>query len=223
MANTSQSSCTCDSAAPGASFLTVNDVIKLAAEHSFNSRFPPRVIRRWRMDSAILRLHTRKVSALTFWPDKEKQLLVSGDKRGRVAVLDFSSTGHCRNLFENAHSLLIRDIVFTDKERRAASPCCVTASADGCAKLLNLEIGTCETVFDLNSISNSLPLIGTATQQLLSRSWCSLCSLTVLTLFSCHCSIIIIGGLRDGPIWGGGGGGGGGKKKSLFFCFFFFF
>ncbi|GJQ15006.1 hypothetical protein GpartN1_g6797.t1 [Galdieria partita] len=119
---------------------------------------------------AILRLHSRRVTALEFHP-QQPNLVLSGDKRGGLALWNFENNQY--NVSSMAHMFLIHGIVFDPSNGNRI----FTASADGTLLAHDLTDFRFDTLMD----SNPNGWEGSST-------WSMLCS---LAYSSCHHTILV--------------------------------
>lgn len=116
-------------------------------ERQFRSHVPtvhlPQAIPN-KVDSAIIRLHSRRVTYLEFHPTKDN-ILISGDKRGQVGIWDFEKVFN-KTVHENIHCALVNNIKFHPWQDGMM----YTASSDGKVCFTDLESGTSNEVLDLN-------------------------------------------------------------------------
>ncbi len=52
----------------------------------------------WQVEAAILKLHSRRVCCLAF-PDDSDCHVISGDKKGGIAIWNFMQVGACRYMY----------------------------------------------------------------------------------------------------------------------------
>jgi DNA damage-binding protein 2 len=100
---------------------------------------------RWRVDAAVLRLHSRRLSLLSFHPHFPDRL-VGADKSGELSVWNFAAKSD-RSVWAGAHRWLINGLCWAgDTQPHVA----VTASADGTVRLLDVASRASELLLDLN-------------------------------------------------------------------------
>ncbi|KAK9845886.1 hypothetical protein WJX81_005132 [Elliptochloris bilobata] len=100
--------------------------------------------KRWQVDAAVLRLHSRRCTCLEFHPTKDN-LVLSGDKKGQVAVWDHIKV-YERTVYP-MHRALTNNICFFDT---ASALSCASASSDGLLKVFDIETGLDNVIIDLN-------------------------------------------------------------------------
>lgn len=98
---------------------------------------------RWRLEAAIVKLHPRRVTSLTFHPTRHN-LVISGDKKGNVGLWNHEQV-YDKTLYSPHTCIANRLVVMPGAGERVAS-----ASADGTCKLVDLETGCTDTLLDLN-------------------------------------------------------------------------
>ncbi|GBG61546.1 hypothetical protein CBR_g22343 [Chara braunii] len=96
------------------------------------------------VQAAIVKLHSRRVTTMEFHPTRQN-ILLSGDKRGQLAIWDFE-TVHERTVYQSVHSCLLNTIRFSPDSDVSV----FTASSDGTVCYTDLETGSAETLVDLN-------------------------------------------------------------------------
>uniref|UniRef100_A0A7S3R246 Protein DAMAGED DNA-BINDING 2 n=1 Tax=Dunaliella tertiolecta TaxID=3047 RepID=A0A7S3R246_DUNTE len=105
---------------------------------------PPRQPK-FQVSAAIMKLHTRRVTVLEFHPQRENVVL-SADKKGGIAAWDFAKVNE-RTLYSDCHKYLVSGMKHVSW---FGDPTFATGSADGTAKLLDLECGLHSQMIDLN-------------------------------------------------------------------------
>ncbi|WIA23508.1 hypothetical protein OEZ85_000248 [Tetradesmus obliquus] len=100
----------------------------------------------WQVEAAILKLHSRRVCCLAF-PDNSDSHVLSGDKKGQVAVWNFTQV-HDRTIYSNIHRALVNSIRFASWLPGGFS--CASASSDGTVKLFDVETGASSELLNLN-------------------------------------------------------------------------
>lgn len=83
----------------------------------------------WLVDAAVLKLHSRRCTCLEFHPTKDN-IIVSGDKKGQVAIWDFEKV-HERTVHGNMHRALTNNLRFLGPLHDMQ---CASASSDGLCK-----------------------------------------------------------------------------------------
>lgn len=100
---------------------------------------------RWRVDTAVLRMHSRRLSLLSFHPHFPDRL-VGADKSGELSVWNFVSKSD-RSVWAGAHRWLINGLCWAGARQPHVA---VTASADGTVRLLDVASRASELLLDLN-------------------------------------------------------------------------
>ena len=97
----------------------------------------------WRVASAVLRLHTRRISVMSFHPSRT-DLLICGDKSGELGLWNIDSRSE-RSIFA-AHRWLITGLCWS-----VGSPATVTSSsADGSVRIVDIERRQWDSLIDIN-------------------------------------------------------------------------
>ena len=100
---------------------------------------------RWRVDTAVLRLHQRRISLLSFDPAHSDRL-IAADKSGELSVWNFIAKSE-RSVWTGAHRWLINALSWLGPQQPNLA---VTASADGTVRLLDIETRQSELLCDVN-------------------------------------------------------------------------
>lgn len=101
----------------------------------------------WSIDGAVLKLHSKRTTVLEFHPGNEN-LVLSGDKRGEIAVWDYTK------VFERAvYSEINRwqTTVLRFLPGSSQGLCCASSSHDGTIKLFDPENGASHLIFNANA------------------------------------------------------------------------
>ncbi|CAM6030736.1 unnamed protein product [Sphagnum balticum] len=96
------------------------------------------------VDSAVIRLHSRRVTYLEFHPTKDN-LLISGDKKGQIGIWDFEKVFE-KTVYDQIHTCLVNSIKFHPWQDGML----YTASSDGKVCYTDLETAVPVEIFDLN-------------------------------------------------------------------------
>ncbi|KAK9840258.1 hypothetical protein WJX74_006309 [Apatococcus lobatus] len=99
---------------------------------------------KWLVESAVLRLHSRRCTCLEFHPTRDN-IVVSGDKKGEVAVWDFHKVTE-RSVYKT-HKALTNHVRFLPSSDGAA---CCSAATDGTLKELDIETGSDKELLNCN-------------------------------------------------------------------------
>ncbi|CAL8469557.1 g9098 [Coccomyxa elongata] len=99
----------------------------------------------WLVDAAVLKLHSRRCTCLEFHPTKDN-IVVSGDKKGQVAIWDFEKV-HERTVHGNMHRALTNNLRFLGPLHDMQ---CASASSDGLCKVFDVETGFDTVVLNMN-------------------------------------------------------------------------
>ncbi|KAJ7526860.1 hypothetical protein O6H91_16G025800 [Diphasiastrum complanatum] len=97
-----------------------------------------------RVDCAIIKLHSRRVTSLEFHPTKDN-ILISGDKKGQIGIWDFEKV-YDKTVHGSIHSCIVNSIKFHPKNDGSI----FTSGSDGNLCSTDLEIGLGQTLLDLN-------------------------------------------------------------------------
>ncbi|GAX86303.1 hypothetical protein CEUSTIGMA_g13715.t1 [Chlamydomonas eustigma] len=100
---------------------------------------------RYQVDAAIYKILARRCCSLEFHPSRHN-LVISGDKKGGVAIWDFDKV-HERTVYSNVHSCLCNQVKVLSW---VDSMACCTSSSDGTVKLTDLDTGFSRLLVDLN-------------------------------------------------------------------------
>ncbi|KAH7283731.1 hypothetical protein KP509_34G021200 [Ceratopteris richardii] len=104
---------------------------------------PPTVIPN-RVDCAIIKLHSRRVTHLEFHPTKDN-ILISGDKKGQVGIWDFEKV-YEKTVYSSIHTCIVGSIKF----HPANSDMIYSCGADGTVSCSDLETGMPNVAIDMN-------------------------------------------------------------------------
>lgn len=104
---------------------------------------PPLVIPN-RVDSAIIKLHSRRVTYLEFHPTKDN-ILISGDKKGQIGIWDFEKV-YEKTVYSTIHTCIVNSIRF----HPASFDMIYTSGSDGTINCTDLETGLPTKAIDLN-------------------------------------------------------------------------
>eukprot|EP00252_Welwitschia_mirabilis_P015135 TRINITY_DN3331_c0_g1_i1.p1 TRINITY_DN3331_c0_g1~~TRINITY_DN3331_c0_g1_i1.p1 ORF type:complete len:442 (+),score=81.33 TRINITY_DN3331_c0_g1_i1:614-1939(+) len=96
------------------------------------------------VDCAIVKLHTRRVTNLEFHPTNNN-LLISGDKRGHIAVWDYQKVDE-KSVYETVHSCIVNGIKFHPRNDGVI----FTTGSDGTLSYTDIETGISNKLIDLN-------------------------------------------------------------------------
>lgn len=144
--------------APEAACLSASDVLKGSLfSHVVKREREPSlagwlsvapVHHRWEIRSAVLKLHSRRVTCLEFHPTDDK-LVLSGDKRGQIAVWDLDGAFE-RTVFGDINRWLTNSLKFLPGGGSNGATC-ASASYDGTVKLFDVEVGVAvQTLYNAN-------------------------------------------------------------------------
>lgn len=97
-----------------------------------------------RVDCAIVKLHSRRVTYLEFHPTKDN-ILLSGDKKGQIGIWDFEKVFE-KTVYNTVHTCIVNSIRFHPTNFDMI----YTASSDGTVSCSDLETGLPNKVMDLN-------------------------------------------------------------------------
>ena len=92
------------------------------------SRIPVEALTQWQVDTAVLRLHSRRCTCLEFHPTQDN-IVLSGDKKGQVAIWDHAKV-YDRTVY-NLNRALTNNLRFLPGSD--GMQCC-SASSDGTLK-----------------------------------------------------------------------------------------
>lgn len=92
------------------------------------SRIPVEAPTQWQVDTAVLRLHSRRCTCLEFHPTQDN-IVLSGDKKGQVAIWDHAKV-YDRTVY-NLNRALTNNLRFLPGSD--GMQCC-SASSDGSLK-----------------------------------------------------------------------------------------
>ena len=93
------------------------------------SRIPVQAPTQWQVDTAVLRLHSRRCTCLEFHPTRDN-IVLSGDKKGQVAIWDHAKV-YDRTVY-NLNKALTNNLRFLPGSD--GMQCC-SASSDGTLKV----------------------------------------------------------------------------------------
>ena len=93
------------------------------------SRIPVQAPTQWQVDTAVLRLHSRRCTCLEFHPTRDT-IVLSGDKKGQVAIWDHAKV-YDRTVY-NLNKALTNNLRFLPGSD--GMQCC-SASSDGTLKV----------------------------------------------------------------------------------------
>ncbi|EFN53251.1 hypothetical protein CHLNCDRAFT_26064, partial [Chlorella variabilis] len=99
--------------------------------------------RRWQVDAAVLKLHSRRTTCLEFHPTLD-HLVLSGDKRGQIAVWDHHKV-YERTLYSSINRWLTNQLRFMP-----GGDACASSSYDGTVKVFDVETGCATVLYDAN-------------------------------------------------------------------------
>jgi DNA damage-binding protein 2 len=106
------------------------------------------ISQRWEIRSAVLKLHSRRVTCLEFHPTNDK-IVLSGDKRGQIAVWDLDGAFE-RTVYGDINQWLTNSLKFLPGGWSNGATC-VSASYDGTVKLFDVEVGVVmQTMYNAN-------------------------------------------------------------------------
>ncbi|GLT73345.1 hypothetical protein SLA2020_452120 [Shorea laevis] len=97
-----------------------------------------------RVNCAVIRYHSRRVTCLEFHP-KNNNILLSGDKKGQVGVWDFAKV-HEKIVYGNVHSCIVNNMRFKPMNEDSV----YAASSDGTISCTDLETGISLSLMNLN-------------------------------------------------------------------------
>ncbi|XP_062172253.1 protein DAMAGED DNA-BINDING 2 [Alnus glutinosa] len=97
-----------------------------------------------RVNCAVIRYHSRRVTCLEFHP-KNNNILLSGDKKGQVGVWDFAKV-HEKIVYGNVHSCIVNNMRFKPMNDDSI----YAASSDGTISCTDLETGISLSLMNLN-------------------------------------------------------------------------
>ncbi|KAL3157624.1 hypothetical protein ABBQ32_012072 [Trebouxia sp. C0010 RCD-2024] len=109
-----------------------------------SSRIPVQAATQWQVDTAVLRLHSRRCTCLEFHPSRDN-IVLSGDKKGQVAVWDHAKV-YDRTVY-NLNRALTNNLRFLPGSD--GMQCC-SASSDGTLKTFDIETGCDTELLNLN-------------------------------------------------------------------------
>ncbi|KAL5748072.1 hypothetical protein ACOSQ2_025369 [Xanthoceras sorbifolium] len=92
----------------------------------------------------VIRYHSRRVTCLEFHPTKNN-ILLSGDKKGQVGVLDYYKTSE-KMVYGNIHSCIVNNMRFNPTNDGAI----YAASSDGTISCTDMETGISLSLMNLN-------------------------------------------------------------------------
>ncbi|GAB4821800.1 hypothetical protein N2152v2_008846 [Parachlorella kessleri] len=101
--------------------------------------------RQWRIEGAVLKLHSRRVTCLEFHP-RNPSLVLSGDKKGQIAVWDFDKV-YERTVYPGINRWQTMGLRFLPGGDGCS---CATTSADGTVKVFDVETSESRTLYDAN-------------------------------------------------------------------------
>lgn len=108
------------------------------------SRIPVQAPTQWQVDTAVLRLHSRRCTCLEFHPTRDN-IVLSGDKKGQVAIWDHAKV-YDRTVY-NLNKALTNNLRFLPGSD--GMQCC-SASSDGTLKSFDIESGCDTELLNLN-------------------------------------------------------------------------
>lgn len=108
------------------------------------SQIPVQAPTQWQVDTAVLRLHSRRCTCLEFHPTRDN-IVLSGDKKGQVAVWDHAKV-YDRTVY-NLNKALTNNLRFLPGSD--GMQCC-SASSDGTLKSFDVESGCDTELLNLN-------------------------------------------------------------------------
>uniref|UniRef100_A0A1D1ZRQ0 CCHC-type domain-containing protein n=1 Tax=Auxenochlorella protothecoides TaxID=3075 RepID=A0A1D1ZRQ0_AUXPR len=97
--------------------------------------------KRWQVESAVLRLHDRRVVCLEFHP-RNQNIVLSGSKGGRIAVWDMEKV-YERTVYRSINFWLTSALKFAPGSDGLA---CATCSYDSTVKIFDVETGAATTL-----------------------------------------------------------------------------
>ena len=111
---------------------------------------PPK---RWRVTAAVIKLHSRRLTAMEFHPTRP--IIVSGDKRGQIGLWDFDRVfektvieSKIEGAAHGIHSYLVSSI----RVRPEDPDYFYSSSVDGTVCKVDIETHAMETVMNLNAM-----------------------------------------------------------------------
>ncbi|KAG6401387.1 hypothetical protein SASPL_138243 [Salvia splendens] len=97
-----------------------------------------------KVDCAVIRYHSRRVTCLEFHPTKNN-ILISGDKKGQLGVWDYEKV-HEKIVYGNIHSCILNNMKYNPLNDGTV----YGASSDGTVSSTDLETGISSSLVDLN-------------------------------------------------------------------------
>ncbi|XP_042015040.1 protein DAMAGED DNA-BINDING 2-like isoform X2 [Salvia splendens] len=97
-----------------------------------------------KVNCAVIRYHSRRVTCLEFHPTKNN-ILISGDKKGQLGVWDYEKV-HERIVYGNIHSCILNNMKYNPLNDGTV----YGASSDGTVSCTDLETGISSSLVNLN-------------------------------------------------------------------------
>lgn len=97
-----------------------------------------------KVNCAVIRYHSRRVTCLEFHPTKNN-ILISGDKKGQLGVWDYGKV-HERMVYSNVHGCILNNMKFNPSNDGTI----YGASSDGTVSSTDLETGISLSLVNLN-------------------------------------------------------------------------
>ncbi|PIN05551.1 hypothetical protein CDL12_21904 [Handroanthus impetiginosus] len=97
-----------------------------------------------KVDCAVIRYHSRRITCLEFHPTRNN-ILLSGDKKGQLGVWDYEKA-YEKTVYGNIHDCILNNMKFNPLNDGTV----YGASSDGTASCTDLETGISSTLVNLN-------------------------------------------------------------------------
>ncbi|XP_057786288.1 protein DAMAGED DNA-BINDING 2-like [Salvia miltiorrhiza] len=126
---------------------TSHSSLKYLFERQLRCRVPamkPAFVIPNKVNCAVIRYHSRRVTCLEFHPSKNN-ILISGDKKGQLGVWDYGKV-HERIVYGNIHSCILNNMKFNPLNDGTV----YGASSDGTVSSTDLETGISLSLVNLN-------------------------------------------------------------------------
>ncbi|XP_057772470.1 protein DAMAGED DNA-BINDING 2 [Salvia miltiorrhiza] len=126
---------------------TSHSSLKYLFERQLRCRVPamkPAFVIPNKVNCAVIRYHSRRVTCLEFHPSKNN-VLISGDKKGQLGVWDYGKV-HERIVYGNIHSCILNNMKFNPLNDGTV----YGASSDGTVSSTDLETGISLSLVNLN-------------------------------------------------------------------------
>ncbi|KAG8371494.1 hypothetical protein BUALT_Bualt13G0093500 [Buddleja alternifolia] len=130
-----------------APFKTAHTSLDYVFERQLRSRvsaIKPAFVIPNKVNCAVIRYHSRRITCLEFHPTSNN-ILISGDKKGQLGIWDFVKV-HERTVYGNIHGCILNNMKFNPSNDGTV----YGASSDGTVSCTDLETGISLTLMNLN-------------------------------------------------------------------------